>query len=367
MPETEGVARGYSSSTSGLGASSLDKKALCDTRADPAKGCPHGCEFCYNKASPQYRFDPGDEIADHGFDGSGDWGEYALYREHLPAVIARELAQGTGHTDRWTERGRGVVGLSFGTDPYFDADVARITGITLRLLRDHARPARILTRNPAMAYHAHGDLLSKMADLGLVTIGSSIPTLDADAAAAIEPRAPAPQHRLRGLELFADDGVPVYVSMSPTYPTASLADLDALLDSIGALDPTVVFHEPINPRAGNMADCQQAAAAASLDGLATAFDVLANDRDAWVEYAVQQFRQVQTLGSEKGLPVHLWPDEALLDRVNDDVAEWLDAWRRLQSPEPWPDRPARAPGSMPPLPPAPDVQSRLQEVSHRAE
>lgn len=356
--------RGYSDSTSGFTESDLHKKTLCDTVLNVAKGCPHGCEFCYNKAAPQYVFDPGEEIGDHGFDGSDDWGDYALYRDQLPATVARELARGIGDTDAWTAKGRGVVGLCFGTDPYFDPEAARITGITLRILRDHARPARILTRNPALAYHAHGDLFEDMAGLGLLTIGTSVPTLDDRAAKAIEPRAPTPEHRLRGLQNIADAGVPVYVSMSPTYPTMGRGDLLSLLEAIMEVGPSVVFHEPINPRKGNMGDCQSAAADAGRADLAREFQRLQGSRSEWAAYARRQFYLVQLIAERLDAPIHLWPDEALPDHVDGEQwAWWLRQWRAAQSPEPWPDRPARDPAVMPELPDPKPTQSTLAEVN----
>lgn len=355
-------ARGYSGSTTGLSASDLHQKALCDTVANVAKGCAHGCEFCYLKASPQYVFDPGGEIGDHGFDGSDDWGAYALYRDRLPATVARELERGIGDADAWTPKGRGVVGLSFGTDPYFDPEAARITGITLRLLRDHGRPARVLTRNPALAYHAHGDLYRELAELGLVTVGTSVPSLDAADVAAIEPRAPAPSHRLRGLQQFADSGVPVYVSASPTYPTMTREDLQRLLEAAMTVDPSVVFHEPINPRRGNMADCRTAAEAAGRDDLAAAFHRLDDSPEVWARYARRQFAAVQSLADAQDVPIHLWPDESLPTHVDGDWAWWLRQWRAVQSPEPWPDRPARPPEKMPDLPTPDSTQATFSDL-----
>lgn len=330
------IARGHSESTTGLSDSDLNKKALCDYVANVAKGCPHGCEFCYNKAAPQYTFDPGGEIEAHGRDGSDDWGDYVLYRDRLPEAVAKDLERGLS---KWTDRGRGVVGLCFGTDPYFDPTAARITGITLRVLRDHLRPARVLTRNPALAWQKHAPLFVELAQFGLVTIGASIPTLNEDEVSAVEPRAQPVRRRLEYLKRFSAAGVPVYVSMSPTYPTIRAPrEMRELLEAIAEVDPAVVFHEPINPRKGNMADTRQAALHAGEYHLADQLAELEGDMDAWYRYACTHLKWAQREAQDLDLPIHLWPDQQLVDNAEFSEEMWLETWKKRQSPEPWPQR-----------------------------
>ncbi|MFW5918312.1 MAG: radical SAM protein [Haloferacaceae archaeon] len=360
--DSAGPIVGHSRSTTGLSASKLHEKALCDLVANVAKGCSHGCSFCYNRAAPQYRHDPGGEIEAHGVDDPSDaWGEYVLYRHDLPETVASQLAHSP--PQQWTERGRGVVGLSFGTDPYMDATTARITGQTLRLLRDHGRPARILTRNPTLAWKRHRRLLVEMAQYGLATIGTSVPSLEDDHVAAIEPLAPPVERRLADLASFEAAGVPIYVSMSPTYPTLDRMAVRSLLMRLSEVNPSVIFHEPINPRRGNLEASVEAAEQADAPGLAAALRTITDDRTAWRQYALSQFRDVQEIGADLGLPIHLWPDAQLIEATSGAVAEWLTAWKQAQSPEPFPDREhvARDPGEMPPLP---ATQRTLQESIH---
>lgn len=69
---------------------------------------------------------------------------------------------------------------------------------------------------------------------------------------AIEPGAPSLSPRPNALEEISNAGVPVYVSMSPTYPLMDEYQIDNLLGHSRALgDDIVVFHEPINPREEN--------------------------------------------------------------------------------------------------------------------
>lgn len=99
---------------------------------------------------------------------------------------------------------------------------------------------------------------------------------------AIEPRAPPPEQRVRGLAEFADAGVKTYASMSPTYPTQDRQDLREQLQTVAACDPSVIFHEPINPRAGNFCMTVEAASEAGELTLANALDGLRREEN-WID------------------------------------------------------------------------------------
>lgn len=325
-----------SPSQTALSESALNKKALCDYVVNVADGCRHGCQFCYVSSMPSIWGDPGDKFDDAGIeDPSGDWGDYSLYREDLPQNLADDC-QRFLENDNWrrTRRGQGVVGMSFATDCYMDSRAAAITEWAVRILAGHQRPVRILTRNPKLAADLHGDLLGALGQQGLVTVGASIPSTRQNEVAAIEPNAPPIEHRLAGLEALEAEGVPVYVSMSPTYPTHNKAALRETLTEIDRrVSPTVIFHEPINPRGGNFDACIQEARAANEDALATALETVRAGSE-WMHYAVRQLRWVQELGEEMDLPVHLWPDERLVEEAGSAaVREWCGVWRRRPSPE----------------------------------
>lgn len=196
----------------------------------------------------------------------------------------------------------------------------------------------------------HGPLFETVADRGLITAGTSLPTLDDDLLQVIEPETPPADRRVTGLAQLERLGVPVFVS--PTYPTMTKADLRAVFERIDeVLDPTVIFHEPVNPRAGNLEDCLAAAEAAGLDDLAAGFQSLTND-DEWVAYALRHLRWAQELAVELDLPLRLWPDKTLETQApSKDEREWVAAWRQRPTPEeigdgptctdPYPDLPSQ--------------------------
>lgn len=325
---------GKSPSQTALSESKLKKKALCDYVVNVADGCSHGCKFCYVPSTPGVRMDPGGKFEDAGIeDVREEWGDYSLYREDLPQNLADDCQR---LQDTWnrTRRGQGVVGISFATDCYMDARAAGITEWAVRILTGHQRSVRLLTRNPKLAADLHGDLLGALGAQGLLTAGASIPSVREDEVAAIEANAPPVEHRLAGLSALEDAGVPVYVSMSPTYPTHDEAAIRETMEAIDDhVSPTVIFHEPINPRGGNFDACVSGARDAGEDELADALEAI-RSADEWTHYAVQQLRFVQELGEEMDLPVHLWPDDRLLsDTGSAAVEKWCQAWRDRPSPE----------------------------------
>lgn len=213
-----------------------------------------------------------------------------------------------------------------------------LTRGVVETLVGHDRTARILTRNPKLLAEWHGDFYREL-PMGSVTIGSSIPSLDSQEVAAIEPGAPDLDHRIQGLASLRN--VITFVSMSPTYPTQDYSDLERTLKELKhRIGPSVVFHEPINPRSGNIEKCIQQARERGQETLAGELERI-TDRDAWRLYALQQLRDVQIAAKRVGQRVHLWPDEDLVKNAPTEAQrEWCREWRKRPSPELIGDGPA---------------------------
>lgn len=328
-----------------LSDSGLNKKYLCDYVINVATGCRHGCKFCYVPSTPAIRTRPDMLKENADVDNpQHEWGKYVLYRDDIVDRIDGLLDR--KRTWNRTEKGCGIVGISFATDCYMDGRAGKITREAVRALADHERYARVLTRNPILALQ---DLDAFEAAGEYVTVGSSIPCMDSAKVRAIEPSAPQPEHRLRGLKEFADAGVNTFVSLSPTYPTQDRSDLREQLERVAECEPSVIFHEPINPRSGNFAMTVEAAKDAGEMELADELEAL-RDRDNWLDYSLEQFQWVQEIGAELNLPVHLWPDKRHIKDTEGAVSEWMQAWKDRQSPEEFAER--DTPDSpMPPVPP----------------
>lgn len=311
--------------------SHLHTKSLCDHVINVATGCRHGCKFCYVPTTPavEHREEMLAEQADVD-DAQQDWGSYLLYRDDLPERLGRVLDERDPSERKQTDRGRGVVMLSSGTDCYQDRRAAQITRGCVQELIDHDIPVRILTRSPAVVRDL--DVFTQAGDL--ITVGSSIPSLDADLVSAMEPNAPPPMARWDALDTLQKAGVPVFVSMSPTYPGMDKYEIDNLLGHFSALGAEVVFHEPINPRGANFELCVEAAKHVGRDEVVAKLEAFTDDHQAWVKYALNQINMVQRRATRyDNLQVHSWPDDQLIEATSGQLRQQLRTMQQAVSPE----------------------------------
>ncbi|MFC7029296.1 radical SAM protein [Halomicroarcula sp. GCM10025710] len=329
--DTQDITVNVDPTKSVMSESHLHTKSLCDHVINVATGCKHGCEFCYVPTTPA--IDSRDEmLAEQANveDPQGDWGSYLLYRDDLPERLGNILDDRDPSDRKQTDRGRGVVMLSSGTDCYQDRRTAQITRGAVAELINHDIPVRILTRSPAVVRDI--DLFQQAGDR--ITVGSSIPSFETPLVRAMEPNAPPPMQRWEALDRLQQAGVPVYVSMSPTYPTMDEDDFHELLSYFRALGEIVVFHEPINPRGQNFQQCLDAAKEAGYDEVVSELQQMEESHQHWVEYALQQLNTVQQVATRfEGLSVHSWPDDELIRSTSGQLRSRLKAMKQAVSPE----------------------------------
>jgi len=313
-----------------VSSSQLHKKSLCDHVLNVATGCRHGCKFCYVPTTPGY--ETREKLLNEQVgvdDRQQEWGSYLLYRDDVPERLHTELKTGPDLQLEETDRGRGVVMLSSGTDPYQDRRAAQISRGVIHELTSHGIPVRVLTRSSIVVQDV--DLFLESGDA--VKVGSSIPSFDREMVNALEPGAPPPLTRWQTLDMLQLEGVSVFISMSPTYPTMDEHGLHRLLTRAIALQPSVVFHEPINPRGQNFEMMVEALEDAGLSDAADEFYRL-QDPSEWVEYALKHLNWAQQKTKElDGPPVHSWPDRDLLSATKGELRDQLAAMRQAPSPE----------------------------------
>src|SRR2546422_4591979 len=161
-----------------------------DYSFNPYVGCYHGCAFCY---VPRLLHTERQE-----------WGTSVVVKRNAATVLAREVRK----------LPRGVVMISTATDPYqFVEGRYRITRHALEVLLRAGWPVSILSRSALMLRDR--DLFMRFQE---IEVGMSVPTLDDDARALLEPSAPPIESRLRCLRQLADSGLATFVSFSPAYP-----------------------------------------------------------------------------------------------------------------------------------------------------
>lgn len=147
-----------------LSRSTLNSKGLCDYVINVARGCLHGCTFCYVPSTPVIRTRP--ELAQQ------EWGKYLMLPEQLPERLDQILTCKREWT--MTSSGKEVVLLCSGTDPYQNKATAQITRQVIGVLLKHNKRVRILTRSPLVVID-EGVLNHRN-----ITTGFSLPYLDDD-------------------------------------------------------------------------------------------------------------------------------------------------------------------------------------------
>ncbi|MEX0339911.1 MAG: PA0069 family radical SAM protein [Arenibacterium sp.] len=183
-----------------------------DRSINPYRGCEHGCVYCFARPSHAYL----------GLSPGLDFETRLVARPNAPDILKRELRA----------RGYRVATLAIGTntDPYQPIERDReIMRNCLKVLADSRHPVAIVTKGSLIERDL--DILAPMATRGLLRVGISVTTLDADLARRMEPRAPTPKRRLQMIKRLSDAGVPVRIMASPMVPGLSDMELDAILEA----------------------------------------------------------------------------------------------------------------------------------------
>ncbi len=181
-----------------------------DRSINPYRGCEHGCVYCFARPSHAYL----------GLSPGLDFETRLVARPEAPRVLAAELAR----------RGYRPAPIAIGTntDPYqpIEKRFGIMRGI-LEVLSDFGHPVTIVTKGALIERDA--DILGAMAGRGLARAGISVTTLDRDLARRMEPRAAAPERRLRMIRTLSEAGVPVRVMLAPIIPGLNDHEIERVL------------------------------------------------------------------------------------------------------------------------------------------
>ncbi|MEX0307719.1 MAG: PA0069 family radical SAM protein [Ruegeria sp.] len=183
-----------------------------DRSINPYRGCEHGCVYCFARPTHAYL----------GLSPGLDFETRIIARPNAGDVLRRELAARSYKV--------ATIALGTNTDPYQPIEKSReITRDCLQVLGDFQHPIGIVTKGALIERDL--DILAPMARKGLVRVGISLTTLDADLSRRMEPRAPSPQRRLGMIRRLSDEGVPVRVMTSPVVPGLTDHELENLLEA----------------------------------------------------------------------------------------------------------------------------------------
>lgn len=203
---------------------------------NPYVGCAFGCAYCYARDTHRYTIERAGEVGRQVTAGLPPWLAFerrVLVKEQAGARVREAL-----RSSRSPSPGDSVV-IGSATDPYQPAERRfRVTRDILEALVEvRELSVVIITKSPLVTRDI--PLLVQLARRNRVAVHVSLITVNRELARQLEPRAPTPEARLRGVRRLAEAGVEVSVNCMPVLPGITdrpgmLADLVAQVAATGA-------------------------------------------------------------------------------------------------------------------------------------
>jgi DNA repair photolyase len=215
---------------------------------NPFVGCAFGCAYCYARYAHRYaaeRLAVQDAPAgEPGADLVGPLPPWLAFerrimvKQDVARLVRRALQKPATLAGL---RDDGVV-IGTATDPYQPAERRfRVTRSVLEVLAEFdGLRVTIITKSPLVTRDI--DLLVRIAHRSRLSVHVSLISVDRELARRIEPRAPTPEARLRGIARLRANGIEVGVNVMPVLPgiTDGPEALDALVRAVKAADASYV-------------------------------------------------------------------------------------------------------------------------------
>ncbi|HWB30109.1 MAG TPA: radical SAM protein [Vicinamibacterales bacterium] len=184
---------------------------------NPYRGCTHACQYCYARKYQRHL-----EL------GAGDdFSSIIFVKTNLPERLAHELERRT-----WT---RETVAVGTATDPYQPIEGHyRVTRRALDVLARTRTPFSIVTKGPMVVRDV--DVLTRASAGARCQVFLSIPSVDEEICARLEPGVAAPHQRLRAAQRLQEAGIETGVLMMPLMPglTTSRTSVERTIEAIRA-------------------------------------------------------------------------------------------------------------------------------------
>ena len=206
---------------------------------NPYVGCAFGCAYCCARYAHRYS---AERLARAAMTEGGaalpsddmpPWLAFErriLVKRDAPALLRSALSR--SGTRRALGRENVVIGTA--TDPYQPAERRfRVTRGILEVLAEQKDiGVRIITKSPLVTRDM--DLLQRIHARSRLCVHISLITVDRELARCLEPRAPTPEARLRGIARLRANGIEVGVNAMPVLP--GITDgADMIEELVGAL------------------------------------------------------------------------------------------------------------------------------------
>jgi len=166
---------------------------------NPYRGCQHACTYCFARGTHQHL----------GYDAGRDFETRIVVKVNAPEMLRQDLSRGS-----WR---RELISIGTACDPYQAAELKySLTHRVLKVMRDFANPASIVTKSPLVVRDA--DVLESLSREADVTVCFSISTLDEEVWQRIEPGTAKPSKRLEAMRLLSERGIRCGVLLAPVLP-----------------------------------------------------------------------------------------------------------------------------------------------------
>ncbi|WP_316013454.1 PA0069 family radical SAM protein [Roseobacter sp. HKCCA0434] len=183
-----------------------------DRSINPYKGCEHGCIYCFARPTHTYL----------GMSAGLDF-ESRIFAKPRAAQLLEDELRKPGYKPA-------TIAIGTNTDPYQPIEKERrIMREVLEVLDAYNHPVAIVTKGALVTRDT--DILGRMARRGLAKVALSLTTLDNRLSRRMEPRASAPQVRLRAIGALARAGVPTGFMMAPIIPALNDHEIEKVVES----------------------------------------------------------------------------------------------------------------------------------------
>lgn len=177
---------------------------------NPYRGCSHACTYCYARPSHEYL----------GFGAGTDFETRILVKRDAAALLEAAFEAPSWQGER--------VLFSGNTDCYQPLEHRLgLTRACLEVCLRYRNPVSLITKSNLVERDV--GLLAELHAAATVRATVSIPYFDPKLARIVEPGAPTPARRLRGLSRLANAGIPVGVNIAPVIPGLNDREIPSVL------------------------------------------------------------------------------------------------------------------------------------------
>lgn len=183
---------------------------------NPYQGCEHGCAYCY--ARPTHEF--------WGYSAGVDFERKIMVKKNAPELLEKLFQKKNYQPHSFM--------LSGNTDCYQPIErKLELTRQILQICLEYKHPVSIITKNALVLRDL--DILTSLADMNLVNIAISIPTINENLRKKLEPRTSTIANKLGAIEILSQNKIPVIAMVAPIIPGLNSDEILRILKKVSEL------------------------------------------------------------------------------------------------------------------------------------